>query len=631
MVHYGWVGRILQVDLTSRRVRQLDTMEYAEAFIGGRGIAARIAWEQLPPNVDAFDPENRLIFMTGPLTGTLAPTSGRIEVCGAAPQAYPTTHYTRSSMGGFWGAELKYAGYDGVVIHGKADKPVYIWINDGEVEIVDAQGLWGKDTFETQEALLEKHGRGTRSVCIGPAGENLVRMAVILTEIKNAAGQGGFGAAMGSKNLKAIAVRGSGEVAIARPKEFMEACAYVTQIGQVTRGERATGLEGKACTTACPLLNCGVQVQKDVRGTVFARNYKGGLHCVSREVMDHLEPWESSFEAAQLANRMGINSYDIFIGLSPFLPSWLESLRDSGVITDDDLGIPLDETLGFRSGEFWSRLILKIAYKEGIGSILAEGIARAADIYKEGKKFSPHVGHGFTAHWDGRFSKEPPFPYWIVSALNWATDSRDPNGSHGAVQQIYNWLREREGTEAVCELKAIGKRLHESEEAVDPDSGYERKAQPTIWHENNDCVKDSLPTCDLRFPLIFSHASLDGFGDTGTDALLFTKATGIDLDEHALRRAGERIFNLERCIQVREGRTRKDDEQVIPHFKKPDARGITLDEQKFRRLMDEFYELRGWDPQTGIPRGDKLEELGLGFATREVKVKSIYGYRPLSR
>ena len=618
MVHYGWVGKILQVDLTTRLIGQLDTMDYAEAFIGGRGIAARIAWEQLPPNVDAFDPDNRLIFMTGPLTGTLAPTSGRIEVCGAAPQAYPTTHYTRSSMGGFWGAELKYAGYDGVVIHGKADEPVYIWISDGEVEIVGAQGLWGKDTFETQEALFEKHGRGTRSVCIGPAGENLVRMAVILTEIKNAAGQGGFGAAMGSKNLKAIAVRGNGEVTIARPKEFMEACAYVTKIGQATR-RRAVEPGCKACTSACTILACGsVQVEKDVRGTVFARNYKGGLHCVSREVMDHLEPWEPSFEAAQLANRMGLNNYDIFIGLGPYLPSWLESLVDSGVITDEDLDIPLDEELGFRSGEFWSRLILKIAYREGIGSILAEGIARAADIYEEGKKFSPHVGHGFTAHWDGRFSRRPDFPYWIVSALNWATDSRDPM-VHGYAQEIHNWLREGEGSVVTSRLKAIGKRLYGSEKAVAPDSEYEWKAQPTIWHENNDCIKDSLPTCDLIFPLIFSHTSPDGFGDTDADALLFRTATGIDLDEHALRRAGERIFNLERCIQVREGRTRKDDEQVIPHFKKPDAQGITLDEKKFSQLMDEFYELRGWDPQTGIPRGDKLEELGLGFATRELR------------
>ncbi|MCW4021250.1 MAG: aldehyde:ferredoxin oxidoreductase, partial [Candidatus Bathyarchaeota archaeon] len=237
MVNYGWIGKILQVDLTGHRVSKLDTKKYAEAFIGGRGVAARIAWEELPPNVDAFDPENRLIFMTGPLTGTLAPTcGGRMVVCGAAPQAYPTTHYTRSNMGGFWGAELKYAGYDGVVVYGQADEHVYIWVDNGKVEIVDAKDLWGLDTFETQEALFERHGRGTRVVCIGPAGENLVRIAVIHSEIENAAGQGGFGAVMGSKNLKAIAVRGAGEVAIARPKEFVGACRYVKKMAQTSRG-----------------------------------------------------------------------------------------------------------------------------------------------------------------------------------------------------------------------------------------------------------------------------------------------------------------------------------------------------------------------------------------------------------
>ncbi len=169
------------------------------------------------------------------------------------------------------------------------------------------------------------------------------------------------------------------------------------------------------------------------------------------------------------------------------------------------------------------------------------------------------------------------------------------------------------------QIEAIGKRLYGSEKSVALNSDYEWKAQPTIWHENNDCIKDSLLTCDQIFPLIFSSDSSDGFGDTGADALLFRNATGVDLDEHALRRIGERIFNLERCIMVREGRTRNDDEQVIPYFVKPDRSGIGLDEERFNRLMEEFYELRGWDPSTGIPTREKLEELELGFAARELQ------------
>jgi len=408
MVNYGWIGRILQVDLTSQRVSKLDTMKYAEAFIGGRGIAARIAWEQLPPNVDAFDPENRLIFMTGPLTGTLAPTSGgRMVVCGAAPQAYPTTHYTRSNIGGFWAAELKYASYDGVVVNGKAGEQVYIWIDDEEVEIRDAKDLWGLDTFETQEALFKRHGRGTRVVCIGPAGENLVRIAVIHSEIENAAGQGGFGAVMGSKNLKAIAVRGAGEVAVARPREFMGACRYVKKMAQTSRGPLPwPDAQCKACSMSCTVSGCGLRIRKGVQGTVYDRQYNGGVHCASPALL-RLEPWESGFEAAQLANRLGINHWEIVLGLGSYWSSWLKNLRDSGYVTDEQLGLTSDEKLGFKSGKFWSQLIVKISHKEGIGRILAEGIPRAADILGKGEEFSPHVGHGFETHWDGHFLGRP--------------------------------------------------------------------------------------------------------------------------------------------------------------------------------------------------------------------------------
>ena len=186
--------------------------------------------------------------MTGPLTGTLAPASGRLEICGKAPQSYPTTHYTRSSMGGHWGPELKYAGFDGVIIYGRASSPVYLWIEDGEAEIMDAEWLWGLDTFTTQKKLIERHGKRTQVCCIGQAGENLVRIAVIQSGIENAAGQGGFGAVMGSKKLKAIAVRGSGGVKIAKPKQLIEASTHIRRL----RPSRPDGqINQKVCSMAC--------------------------------------------------------------------------------------------------------------------------------------------------------------------------------------------------------------------------------------------------------------------------------------------------------------------------------------------------------------------------------------------
>ncbi|MEM2936672.1 MAG: aldehyde ferredoxin oxidoreductase N-terminal domain-containing protein, partial [Candidatus Bathyarchaeia archaeon] len=196
----GWVGKILRINLSSGKVETGSSRKYAEKYIGGRGMAARIAWEEIPPNIDAYDPENRLIIITGPLTGTLAPTSGgRMTVCGVAPQAYPKPKYTRSSIGGDWGAELKYAGYDGLVVHGKADAPVHVWINDGKVEIRDAARLWGLDTYATQRMIASELGRDVKTLCIGPAGESLVRISIIQSGLENAAGQGGFGAVKGSK------------------------------------------------------------------------------------------------------------------------------------------------------------------------------------------------------------------------------------------------------------------------------------------------------------------------------------------------------------------------------------------------------------------------------------------------
>ena len=216
----GWTGKILRVDLTTRKVSESSTFDYVPKFLGGRGLGAKICWDEVPPEVNAFDPENRLIFATGPLQGTLAPTSGRFVVVGKSPQSAPVESFTRSGVGGHFAPELKWAGYDAVIIQGKASQPVYLWITDQKAEILDAQHLWGLDTYQTQQALWKIHGNRTRVMVIGRAGENKSRIACILTDTGDASGQGGFGGVMGSKNLKAVAVRGTGSVKVARPKEL---------------------------------------------------------------------------------------------------------------------------------------------------------------------------------------------------------------------------------------------------------------------------------------------------------------------------------------------------------------------------------------------------------------------------
>jgi len=188
---HGWTGRILKVDLTRGETSIIDTADYVPDYVGGMGVAARIAWDTLRPGIDAFDLDIRLFLMVGPLTGTLASGGGRVLVAGIAPQLNPSV-FSRSGMGGHWGAELKYAGYDGVMIVGQAEKPVYLWVHDGEAEICDAADLWGTGTYHTTNALRGRHGAKTRVAAIGPAGERLSRIACIQTETGNAAGQGGL-------------------------------------------------------------------------------------------------------------------------------------------------------------------------------------------------------------------------------------------------------------------------------------------------------------------------------------------------------------------------------------------------------------------------------------------------------
>jgi aldehyde:ferredoxin oxidoreductase len=206
----GWAGKILKIDLTEGRVVTEPTEDYIGAFIGGRGLGVRLIYDHYQPGTDAFDPSNPLIFNTGPLTGTALPGSGRVDVTALSPMSQLRA---KSNFGAYWGPELKFSGYDHIVLHGRSEKPCYIWINEGEVEIRDASHLWGRDTYETQRMIQEELGDPEiKVVCIGPAGEKLVRFACILTETGDAAGRTGMGAVMGSKNLKAIAVRSTGGV-----------------------------------------------------------------------------------------------------------------------------------------------------------------------------------------------------------------------------------------------------------------------------------------------------------------------------------------------------------------------------------------------------------------------------------
>ena len=227
---YGWAGKILRVDLTGRRYWTEPTEKYAERFIGGIGIGYKIFWDEVGDEVGAFDGENRLVFAPGPLTGTLAPASGRMELVSKSPRSYPKETVTRSGMGGFWGSELKYAGYDALVLEGKSESWVNLYIHDEGVEFREAEGYVGQDTYTTQINLRKELDPQCRIVCIGPAGERLSRLAVIISETSFASGRSGFGAVMGSKRVKAVAVRGTKPLKIYDPKRLTEVSRRVREM-----------------------------------------------------------------------------------------------------------------------------------------------------------------------------------------------------------------------------------------------------------------------------------------------------------------------------------------------------------------------------------------------------------------
>jgi len=639
---FGWVGRFLWVDLSAGRVEEMDTAPYAGDYIGGRGIEARLAWEKMPAGIGVFDEANLLMFFPGPLTGTIAPFSGRTSVASHAPQGYPHEWFSRANFGAHWGASLKYAGYDGLVIAGKAERPVYLLIEDRRVEIRPAGHLWGQGILTTQQMLQEELGKSWRILCIGPAGENRSRIAVIQTETESAAGQGGFGAVMGDKGLKAIAVRGTGPVRVARPELLWERTKAVLEEARqgcrLAQGrldpERVQryGLRYHACTQQCGI-ECGggSYYYRNVPGPLSGRKLSGHMHCVAPifpglpgTFYDWKLGFEAGFELAQLSNDYGINHWDLVFGILPLLRYW----RDSGLRAEiDSLPIDLDDP------RFWAELFRRIAYREGIGGVLAEGGWRAAQQLGLGVDFADDVyqAWGYAGHMDARGDRanRVVFPFWIAPALQWAIDTRDPmGGSHGYITGAlgYSPLAHHGEGPSWEQLMAGAEKLYGTRLALDPYSGYEGKAPAARWHCIRGALKDSLTVDDNVFPMLWSYRTPDGMARAGGmegyafEYHLFTATTGLELSEEDFNRCGERIVNLERALQVRDfARSRQDDEVIIPHFTEQEdflpspylegpQRG---DAEKLRAALSEFYALWGWDVETGRPTAETLRRLGM--------------------
>ena len=651
---HGWAGKVLRVNLTEGEIWTEPSVEYGRKYIGGRGIAARLAWEEIPAGIGPFDPENLLIFSVGPLTGTSAPYSGRTTVCTLSPQAYPYEWFSRSSVGGYWGPMLKYAGYDAVVVEGESPMPVYLWIEDNQAELRRAESLWGTGITETQERLMAVHGTDVRVLTIGPAGERRSRIAIIATGTGSAAGQGGFGGVMGAKRLKAIVVRGTGGVPLARPEEFSECTAAIaeeTSFGCILRRGlkpervRDFGARIRACTQQCGTTNCppGGGFYRRVRGTVYPdKEYSGQVVCVStgfKGAAGTFYDWKvgfaAGFELARISHDYGLNHWELLIGLVP----WLRACHQQGLLADLD-GEPFD----LDSPQFWDVLLRKITYREGSGDALAEGGVRAAQILGIGEELIPdfYAAWGYAGHWDGRgdHGNLVVFPYWLVTALQWAMDTRDPMASgHGYAQNVMFWspiVSPERGLDWET-LAEVGARVYGTRQAVHPLSGYQAKAFPAIFHGHRSVMKDSLTLDDQIYPRIYSNETPDHFaraddmGGTSFEYHMFVRATGMDITEEEFERMAERVFNLERVLQVRNWeRSRQVDEMVVPYFERIETwvnpllgEKQALARGKFGKLLEEYYELRGWENATGQPTRAKLEQLDLRDVADELEQRTV--------
>ncbi len=616
---FGWVGKILRIDLSSGKISEQSTARYARDYIGGLGTGTRILWDETTPAVKPLDPENRLVFMTGPLTGTTAPTSGRMEVVTKAAGTEPAM-VTRSGLGGYFGPELKFAGYDGLIIQGRSDKPVYIWINDGKVEIRDARHLWGLDTYLAQKALLATHGDRARTVCIGPAGENLVRISTIQSETGFSASKIGGGAVMGSKNLKAIAVRGTGGVQVADIPRFIETSRRAWELLNrhpirefTTQGpiNRVVTFARKYRTKYASCFGCPAQCRSwiDFPGLEGGEAMcAGGWWYLFIGCRDEKSIWEAKL----LLDKYGICAHNLLD-----MVRWLLDMFKAGIVTEQQTGLPLSK---FGTTEFVQVLVDKITQRDGFGDVIANGaIAVANELGPEARK---KMGYYFPAYNQGEHYEVRAYPMYL---MQWAMDSRDPLADthdwstfHG--WQHLSWPLAVPGHMTDEDLKTISKQVFGVENGYDPYS-YD-KARVLAITQNTSRLKNSLVLCDWMFPIYASTNNNDLYkGDPDMERKLFCAATGIEMDAAEFQKTGERIYNLERAVLIRDNRRTRNDDTVesfnfdVPVTKlqpwEPAIQPMTVDAAKFEKAKTEFYTLRGWDEKTGRPTRAKLEELKL--------------------
>ena len=633
---HGYAGRLLRADLSSGRMSATPTSDHA-SFVGGRGLAAKVHWDEVMSEVGALDPENRLTFFTGPMAGFAGFGSSRWLICGKSPATDPE-HFCHSNLGGTWGVTLKSAGYDGIIVQGRAEKPVYLLVDQDGAQIREAGHLWGRGAIETRELLKSELGEDVNVVACGQAGENLVVMASVLAD-KDSSGSSGFGAVMGSKHLKAIAlVKGGTRLTAAHPDGLRDLVRYYAHL----QGDRdadyftVPGKTKRDSCWGCPGL-CGRIAWKAADGTEGKYFCQSALMYQIRAAQFYGQGQEGDvpFCVTKLCDNYGIDTMAMHVVMS-----WLSRCYREGLLTEEETGLPLSKS---GSLEYAEALVHSIALREGFGDLLARGVEKAADAVGKGTREKI----GDLLHKAQQVDQYGGRTY-IVNGLMYATEVRMPiqhlHKTSIPVMQWLGWIQGIEGAYISGEVfRAIAARFFGGEAAADF-SSYDGKALAAKAIQDRQYAAECLVLCDYAWPVLTSPITDDHVGDPSLESRFLSAVTGHEIDESGLCRVGERVFNLQRAILAREGhRGRLSDALPEYNFTTPlkfdvlnpqmlvpgpdgnpaSRKGMTLDRAEFERMKGEYYLLRGWDVPSGRQTKTKLEELDLADVASELGSRGL--------
>ncbi|MFC1920370.1 aldehyde ferredoxin oxidoreductase family protein [Chloroflexota bacterium] len=638
--------KMLDVDLSTGKIVKTDiNPEFTRKYMGGMGFSNKILYDEVGSEVDPLSPENIVVFAPGTFSGSQIPGTCRTEITTRHPE---TGSIGTGNTGGAWGMHLKRAGYDVLVVRGKAEKPMYLWIDNDTVELREAGHLWGKDTYETTGMLEQETELAPRAgiIAIGQAGENLVPYACPITDLHHGANRTGAGAVMGAKKLKAIVVRGTGALRPVRPEEFKKAVAEMNERQEVnrkaammpgsysgmggglrryveegglrvknfqsgflpdfleTRGNREINRKydsGKKSCYACPSQCFQVSEVKEGKyaGTVIGRGTAIGIICAfgANCAIDNIP---AILKSKELCQRFGMD----YSGASGTIAYAME-LFQRGIINESDTD-GLD--LSWGNEDSVTELLRKMAYREGFGGVLAEGCVKAAAVIgREAERFVMTTKGVEIIDGDPRAHQKI---YTLCHITNPRGGDNIKGGHTAQDPDVYdpNWWID--DFDIFDDIKK--KIFKTSPEEIS--STWEGKALYCKWLQDLYTVQNNLGT-DL-----FAGGRL-AIGPTYLSRI-FSAYTGLDTTPEELMESGERTFNLFKAYAARDGQSRKDDILPDRFFEEPlpdgPSKGAVLSRETIDEVLDEYYEVRGWDKETGIPARQKLIELGLDGVAEEL-------------